>query len=82
MAEGPICDRFLPPPSFPLLSWKNRPAHAQSERHVKSRLETETQKGRSTREGSALFMIPDDIESHSDSGGKTSSEREVMLRYC
>lgn len=38
-------------------------------------------KGRSTREGSAVLLSPDDIENHSDSGGRTSSEREVMLRY-
>ena len=32
--------------------------------------------------GDAPFKIPDDIEDHSDCGCRTSSEREVMLRYC
>ena len=48
---------------------------------LKHGLETETQKGRSTREGSALLLIPDDIESDRNCGGRTSSEREVTLRY-
>ncbi len=56
---------------FPFhLSLKKRRA-LRPVRPLKVRLETETQKGRSTREGSALLLIPDDIENHRKSGGRT-----------
>jgi hypothetical protein len=60
-----------------------KPAHARCGHNGTSErwLETETQKGRSTHEGSALLLIPDDIESHPNCGGRTSSGRKVILRY-
>jgi hypothetical protein len=58
---------FLPLPFH--FSLEN-PAHAHCSRNGRREpwLETETQKGRSTHEGSALLLIPDDIENHRNSG--------------
>ncbi len=71
----------FPSPSSPFLYGKAGLRSLRREWHAGPYQEAKTQKGRSTRDGSALLLIPDDVENHSDSGGRTSSEREVILRY-